>query len=57
VLRRNKFQWQVRIADLERRNAANRRADRRYRARVAQNGSQLPSGRTSYRRLADYESS
>jgi hypothetical protein len=55
VLRRNKFQWQVRIADLVRRNEANRRADRRYRARVAQTGSQLPSGRTSYRRLADYE--
>ena len=55
LLRRNKFQWQVRIADLERRTAANRRADRRYQARVAQNGSQLPSGRTSYRRLPDYE--
>jgi hypothetical protein len=55
VLRRNKFTWQVRIADLERRNEANRRADRRYRARAAQTGSQLPSGRTSYRRLPDYE--
>ena len=55
VLRRNKFRYTVRIADLERRNEANRRADRRYRIRTAQTGSQLPSGRTSYRVLADYE--
>ena len=55
VLQRNKFRYQVRIADLVKRNEANRRADRRYRARVAQVGSQLPSGRTSYRRLPDYE--
>ena len=55
VLRRNKFRYAVRIADLERRNEANRRADRRYSARVAQTGSQLPSGRTTYRRLPDYE--
>jgi len=48
VLRRNKFRYTVRIADLERRNEANRRADRRYSARVAQTGSQLPSGRTTY---------
>jgi hypothetical protein len=44
VLRRNKFRYTVRIADLERRNEANRRADRRYSARVAQTGSQLPAG-------------
>ena len=55
TLRRAKFSYQVRIADLAARNQANRRADRRYAARVAQAGSQLPSGRTSYRRLPDYE--
>lgn len=55
VLRRSKFRYTVRIADLARRNEANRRADRRYRARVAQTGSALPSGRTSYRVLADYD--
>ena len=55
VLRRNKFDYTVRIADLAKRNAANRRADRRYRTRVAQTGSALPSGRTSYRRLPDYD--
>ena len=55
VLRRNKFSYQVRIADLAARNRANRRADRRYRLRTAQAGSQLPSGRTTYRRLPDYE--
>ena len=55
VLRRNKFRYTVEIADLAKRNEANRRADRRYRARVAQVGSQLPSGRATYRRLPDYE--
>ena len=47
VLRRNKFRYTVEIADLAKRNEANRRADRRYRARVAQVGSQLPSGRAT----------
>jgi hypothetical protein len=55
LLRRNKFRYTVRIADLQRRNEANRRADRRYRLRVAQAGSALPSGSTGYRRLPDYE--
>jgi hypothetical protein len=55
VLQRNKFHYQVRIADVVKRNEAYRRADRRYKARVAQAGSQLPSGRTTYRRLPDYE--
>ncbi len=55
LLRRNKFGYTVRIANLERRNQANRRADRRYRLRVAQAGSALPSGTTGYRRLPDYE--
>ena len=46
----------MRIADLDARVEANRRADRRFAARAAQNGgSSLPSGRTSYRRLPDYE--
>ena len=49
-----KFRYTVRIADLSQRVRANRRADRRY--RIAQAGdSELPSGRTSYRHLADYE--
>jgi murein tripeptide amidase MpaA len=55
LLRRNKFRYTVRIADLQQRNEANRRADRRYRLRVAQAGSQLPSGSTQYRRLPDFE--
>jgi hypothetical protein len=55
LLRRNKFRYTVRIADLQQRNEANRRADRRYRLRVAQAGSQLPSGSTAYRRLPDFE--
>ena len=55
VLRRNKFRYTVKIANLAARNEANRRADRRYRVRTAQTGSALPSGRTSYRVLADYE--
>ncbi len=55
MLRRNKFRYSVRVADLAKRNEANRRADRRYAARTAQAGSALPSGRTSYRVLADYE--
>jgi Zinc carboxypeptidase len=55
VLRENKFRYRVRIADLQARVEANRRADRRYQARVAQNGSRLPSGSTAYRRLPDYE--
>ena len=56
TLRDAKFRYSVRIADLDARVEANRRADRRFAARAAQNGgSRPPSGRTSYRRLADYE--
>ena len=56
TLRDAKFRYSVRIADLDARVEANRRADRRFAARAAQNGgSRLPSGRTSYRRLPDYE--
>jgi Zinc carboxypeptidase len=55
-LRSGKFRYRVRIADLGARVRANRAANRRYRARAAQaGGSGLPSGRTSYRRLPDYE--
>jgi hypothetical protein len=53
-LRAAKFRYSVRIANLGARVRANRRADRRY--RIAQAGaSELPSGRTTYRHLADYE--
>ena len=53
-LRKAKFRYTVRIADLGKRVRANRRADRRY--RIAQTGgSSLPSGSTAYRHLADYE--
>lgn len=55
-LRANKFRYTVRIADLGKRVRANRRADRRYSLRTAQaGGSELPSGNTTYRHLADYE--
>ena len=47
------FEYDVRIADLAARTRANAAADRRYAAAVEQSG--LPSGRTDYRRLADYE--
>jgi hypothetical protein len=47
------FTYTVRIADLAARDAANREADARYAAATAV--SPLPSGRDSYRHLADYE--
>jgi Zinc carboxypeptidase len=53
-LRDAKFRYSVRIADLDARVKANRRADRRYSTAQA-GGSGLPSGRTTYRHLADYE--
>jgi hypothetical protein len=52
-LRANKFRYTVRVADLTARNAANAKADEAYAAATAQSG--LPSGRDSYRRLADYD--
>jgi hypothetical protein len=52
-LREAGFEWEVRIADLVARTKANRAADRRFAAAVDESG--LPSGRTTYRRLADYE--
>ncbi|WP_232681051.1 M14 family zinc carboxypeptidase [Nocardioides sp. R-C-SC26] len=52
LLRSAGLTWKVAIADLARREARNAEADRRYAARKAASG--LPSGRTSYRTLADY---
>jgi hypothetical protein len=52
ILREAGFRWRVEIADLAARSRANAAQDRRYAARVAHSG--LPSGRTSYRHLADY---
>jgi len=53
-LQKAKFRYTVRVADLAKRVQAQRRADRRYAAAQA-GGSALPSGRTTYRHLADYE--
>ena len=53
-LRRAGFQWAVRVADLAARDRADRREDRAYSRAVPASG--LPSGRTSYRRLFEYES-
>ncbi|WP_380164419.1 M14 family metallopeptidase [Jannaschia sp. R86511] len=47
------FTWDVEIADMAARSAADRSADARFAAAV--DSSVLPSGRTEYRRLADYE--
>jgi Zinc carboxypeptidase len=52
-LKKAGFRYTVRIADLAARGAANRAADRRYAA--ATKASALPSRRTSYRRLFDYQ--
>jgi hypothetical protein len=49
-----KFRYTVRVADLAKRVAAQRRADRRYSTAQAA-GSPLPSGSTGYRHLADIE--
>ena len=51
MLRAAGLEPRVRIADLEARDRADRRADRAY---AAQGASALPSGRSSYRRLGDY---
>src|SRR5215207_6206875 len=53
-LRAAGFTYTVKIPDLRKRVAANRAADATYAAKRA-GGSTLPSGRTSYRRLADYQ--
>ncbi len=52
ILREAGFRWRVEIADLAARARANAAQDRRYADQVAT--SPLPSGRTSYRHLADY---
>ncbi len=52
VLRDAGFRWQVEVADLAAKARANARQDRAYAAEVA--ASPLPSGRTSYRHLEDY---
>ncbi len=52
-LRAAGFRYSVKIADLGARTEANRRADQRYDAATA--ASALPSGRTFYRRLFDYQ--
>ncbi len=52
LLRAAGLEPDVRIADLEARDRADRRADRAY---AAQGASPLPSGRSSYRRLGDYQ--
>jgi len=64
ALARAGLRWTVRIADLRERAAANLRADLRSATQAAraaglrragQGGSSLPSGRTTYRHLVDYE--
>ena len=52
ALREAGFDWTVEVADLEAEQREQRRADRRYAARVDDSG--LPSGRTSYRTYDDY---
>ena len=52
-LRAAGFKFDVEIADLQARSAANRGKDRRFAAEVAQ--TDLPSGADEYRHLADYE--
>lgn len=53
-LKKAGFRYTVEIADLKARTEANRKADQRY-ATAAAAGSVLPSGRTEYRRLYDYQ--
>jgi zinc carboxypeptidase len=52
-LRRSKFIFRTLIGNVLKADARQRSADRRFAARVR--ASALPSGRTTYRRLADYE--
>jgi len=58
TLRRAGFSYEVEVADLGAQARRDRAADRRYArraARAAQATPTLPSGRTTYRRLSDYE--
>jgi hypothetical protein len=52
ILRDAGFDWRVKVADLAAQARANAKKDREYAAQVAE--SPLPSGRTSYRHLQDY---
>ena len=55
-LRRAKFGYRVKIADLDAQARLDQRSNRRFAARAAKaGGSALPSGHTTYRHLADYE--
>ncbi len=54
TLRENGFTWRVLVRDLVAKGARDRAADARFAATAA--ATDLPSGRTSYRTLADYES-
>ncbi|MGH3368231.1 MAG: M14 family zinc carboxypeptidase, partial [Nocardioidaceae bacterium] len=51
-LRQAGFEWTVEVRDLEAQARAQERANRQYAAMVEDSG--LPSGRTSYRHLKDY---
>ena len=53
LLRSAGYQWTVKVADVEEQNRLDRAADAAYAARTT--ASPLPSGRDSYRHLADYE--
>lgn len=53
ILREAGFRWRVEVPDLAAKRRADAATDRRYAATTAR--SPLPSGRTSYRHLADYE--
>ena len=53
ALRAAGFKWSVRIADLRTLELRNGRRNRAYAAATARSG--LPSGRDTYRRLADYD--
>lgn len=54
TLKRAGFTWTVLVADVEAAERARRAADRAYAANKP-GGSALPSGRTTYRTLADYD--
>ncbi|GAB2696384.1 M14 family zinc carboxypeptidase [Thalassiella azotivora] len=53
LLRDNGFTWDTEVADMAAQSRADRAADAAFSAAVDE--SALPSGRTTYRRLADYE--
>ncbi len=55
TLRARGIPVRIQVADLAAQDRADRAADARYALRQGTAGSPLPSGRTSYRRLEDYE--